>query len=196
MSNLTTPNNFGPEFDFGNIQANKIRLKIGAGLAIQPDGTIVNALPAPVSHVANASIDVQDINANNVTVAWTSQLSEGDWVDNGNNTYTYNESADYIVINAQVHQEIPNTVNRQRPAPVLVLQSSPDGTVWTNIAESATGYIRDATDHEESSNSLFYRDVAPATGTSYRLLSIQESTQGGVVNSTLGQFDLVAITKS
>ncbi len=41
MSTLVTPGNLGPEFDLGAIQADKIRLKLGAGLAIQPDGTIV-----------------------------------------------------------------------------------------------------------------------------------------------------------
>lgn len=30
----------GPEFDIGNIAANTVRLKLGAGLAIAPDGTI------------------------------------------------------------------------------------------------------------------------------------------------------------
>jgi len=31
----------GPEFDQGNIQSDKIRLKLGTGLAVQPDGVIV-----------------------------------------------------------------------------------------------------------------------------------------------------------
>lgn len=36
---LTT--DLGSEFDLGNIQANKVRLKLGTGLAIQVDGTII-----------------------------------------------------------------------------------------------------------------------------------------------------------
>lgn len=47
MSDLVTGNILGPEFDKGNIQANTIRLKIGSGLAIQPDGTIVAAGTTP-----------------------------------------------------------------------------------------------------------------------------------------------------
>jgi len=33
--------NLGPEFDIGNIQTDKVRIKLGAGLATLPDGTIV-----------------------------------------------------------------------------------------------------------------------------------------------------------
>lgn len=42
----------GPEFDQGNIQTSRIRLKIGSGLAILPSGTIVatqNELLLPVT---------------------------------------------------------------------------------------------------------------------------------------------------
>lgn len=38
---IVTGGDLGPEFDLGNIQTDKVRLKLGAGLAIQPDGTIV-----------------------------------------------------------------------------------------------------------------------------------------------------------
>lgn len=40
MSDLVTRSNLGPEFDLGNIQADKIRLKLGSGLVIAPDGTV------------------------------------------------------------------------------------------------------------------------------------------------------------
>lgn len=41
MSNdILIGNELGPEFDKGNIQSGKVRLKLGQGLAIAPDGTI------------------------------------------------------------------------------------------------------------------------------------------------------------
>ena len=145
-----------------------------------------------VCAIANAAIDVQDVNDNGL-IEWTQNLTTGAWVDNGDNTFSYQGNAEYIVINAQVHQEIANGGNIQRPAPVLHLERSNDGGAnWTIIATSANGYIRDVSDHEESSNNIFYRDIQPPQGSTYRLFSEQEGTIGGVVTSTLGQFDLEA----
>lgn len=41
---LVISGELGAEFDIGNIQSGKIRLKLGSGLSIQPDGTIVATL--------------------------------------------------------------------------------------------------------------------------------------------------------
>ena len=81
-----------------------------------------------------------------------------------------------------VHQTVPQNVSRQRPAPVLELRKN--GVV---VATSATGYIRDANDHEESSNTIFWIDANP-DGSAYTVTGRVESTQAGDVNSVTGQF--------
>lgn len=56
MSQLVVNNNLGPEFDFGTIQNNRIRLKLGSGLAIAPDGTIsTTAASTPVFQALKTS---------------------------------------------------------------------------------------------------------------------------------------------
>lgn len=43
-TDIVLASELGAEFDLGVIQAGKIRLKLGTGLAIQPDGTIVSSI--------------------------------------------------------------------------------------------------------------------------------------------------------
>ena len=93
-----------------------------------------------------------------------------------------------------MHQSIAQNVSLQRVSPVLELQRSTDGGgTYTTVAASATGYIRDISDHEESSNSIFYRDINPPAGVQYRLNKRQEAL-AGAVDLINGQFDLEAIT--
>ena len=96
----------------------------------------------------------------------------------------------------QVHHKISETITAQRPSPVVVLERLVPNGLWEIVSTSATGYIRDTTDHEESSNTIFYRDINPVSGVSYRLVHRQDTTNGAVVDVTLGQFDLVATTNS
>ena len=147
--------------------------------------------------VANVFLDAQDMNANGVA-SWTigNALLEGQWTAQAGDAFSYAGSADYVVINAQAHQTIPQNVGRARPAPVLELQRSINGgVIWTTIASGASGYIRDASDHEESSNSIFYRDRTPPAGVLYRLNKRQEALAGSV-DLVTGQFDLEAVTNT
>ena len=59
LPNLLRRINLGNEFDVGNIVANRIKLKIGAGLARELDGTIV-ALPQPSISVTEIAMCIDD----------------------------------------------------------------------------------------------------------------------------------------
>jgi len=145
----------------------------------------------PVRDIANALINTgQNINDNDV-VDVTSQLTEGNWSATTEG-FQYIGSPDYVIVNAQVNQSILQNANAQRPAPILNLEKLIGG-VWNQVATSSTGYIRDASDHEQSSNTIFYRDVNPGANPEYRLSSGQESLVGSAVNVVSGQFDLEAV---
>ena len=142
--------------------------------------------------IANASLDVQDMNVAG-TVSWTAALSEGQW-SSAANVFTYAGTSDYIVINAKAHQAISQNANIQRTSSVLELQRSINGGAdWETVDTGASGYIRDNADHEESSNSVFYRDINPPAGVQYRLVKRQEAL-AGIVDLVTGQFDLEAVT--
>lgn len=76
MSEVVTPTNLGPEFDLGAIQAGKVRLKIGAGLAIQPDGTIVATGSTPGAEPAWGSV-AADGTATNISQSSAVRLAVG-----------------------------------------------------------------------------------------------------------------------
>ncbi|MEM7377592.1 MAG: hypothetical protein AAF460_08815 [Pseudomonadota bacterium] len=108
------------------------------------------------------------------------------------NSFTFTGSPDRIRFSIQVHQVIANNVNRQRACPVLHLRRN--GTI---VATSASGYIRDATDHEESSASISFLDVTPGTNPVYDFLTETESNQTGnvpVETSSIGAEAIVRTT--
>lgn len=198
MGEVVTPNNLGPEFDIGTIQGSKIRLKLGSGLSILPDGTIVASLAAlntaqvDQSFLAAADIDVQDINDNGV-IDITSLRTDSGW-SFAANSFTYTGSPDHVDISAMCKNLDPGGASRVRANPTMSLQKLIGGA-WVTQVESATGYIRDGTGHTESSNTISYTDESPGVNPQYRLLSRQESTEGDSVNSSLGKFSLKAIEK-
>lgn len=135
--------------------------------------------------VAFATVDSQDVNDND-TIDITVQQAEGNWQDNGDGSITYLGTPTSVMIHSQILQ----TSAGQRAAPILNLEKTN-----VQISTSATGYIRSATGHNMSSNSIAgFRDINPGTNPTYRLTSGQESDSGSTTTSLTGHFDLEAIT--
>ena len=142
------------------------------------------------SSIFTASIDNQNVNTNGPVLVTVDQADNG-WTLNGSEA-SFNGLATSIVVNAHCYQRIAANANGQRVAPALDLERW-DGAAWQVVASSSTGYIRDFSDHEGSSNTIFYRDRNPIANPQYRLLSRQGSsivTAATVVN---GQFDIEAV---
>lgn len=156
---------------------------------VHPEPSTTNAGPTQVREVANASVNNQNINDNDV-VDITAQLVEGSWATTAEG-FIYSGSPSYTVIHATIKQT--NGSGAQRPAPILNLQTRVGTGGWTTVSTSATGYIRQASGHSESSNQIFYRHINPPANSEYRLGSGIEGLTGPV-NSNLGQFDLEAVT--
>lgn len=100
---------------------------------------------------------------------------------NASGVLTYTGSPTDVVVRVNLHGAIGNTANAQRPAAVVELWRS-SGTP-TMLTTMATGYIRDATDHEEASWSCSYLDMAPGTNPSYELRTRRDSTNAGAVTT-------------
>ena len=156
---------------------------------VHPTPSTTNTSSSQVREVANASIDVQNVNEDDV-IDVTTQLTEGDWVETAEG-FLYSGSPTYTLINAHLKQSL--TFVAQRPAPLLGLQTRVGTNAWVTLAISATGYIRNTSGHRESSNTLFFRHINPPANSEYRLTSGVEALTG-TVDSDFGQFDLEAIT--
>ncbi len=169
-------------------------LNIGAGLSRNAAGEIIaggSQVTMKRSYVANGSIPNQDVNDNQVLTI-NDELVESGWTFSAaDNAYEYANPAKYIKISAHLNQSIAENANIQRAAPVLILEKQ-TGAGWDEIARSATGYIRDGSDHEQSSNTITFRDLDTGSGGTYRLSTVQESANAGVVTSQGGDFDLEA----
>ena len=145
-----------------------------------------------------ASVPAQDVNANNVRLNLTPTRSEVGWLLHADNLIEWvgPDLPDYINFFAKLSQGIAATANIQRPAPGLVLQHRVDVSApWQVLDESWNGYIRDITGHERSTNTIFHAHVSPQIGHQFELLTIQESTNGGVVTSRVGQLNAKAVIK-
>ena len=143
--------------------------------------------------IANGSVDIQNVNDNGILEV-SPEYDEGLWTANADNSYTYNSTtALWIKITSIVPGGIAATANIQRAAPCLQLEKLVNG-VWEPVddARSCTGYIRDFSAHNDSSNGFTYRDVNPGPNPTYRFATIQESTITGVVTSTGGDVDFEA----
>lgn len=89
----------------------------------------------------------------------------------------------YYVVEASAHQRISDAENGQRVAPVLELLV--DGAV---VHSAASGYIRDASDHEESSNHLAWRIAAAAA--TVQLRTRRDSTLSDPAPLQTGQISI------
>ena len=134
---------------------------------------------------------IQNLNVIAATNFGTATRSESGWSHaQDGNAFVYAGTADRVDIVVQTHQQIPGTVNRQRPSPILELLK--DGAV---VATSATGYIRDTIDHEESSFTLVWTDESPGTGATYTVQTRRDTTNTGAVDLVTGDFVGKAVHK-
>ena len=170
---------------------------IDSTLAFQSDPGLYS--PAPGSRLGSAGVDIrqcdigtlqvdagQDINDNGPINTTIESLDSG-WSMSGNGELSYSGSPELVRLAAHVHNEIPGNVNVQRAAPAVEL--SRNGQLLTT---AATGYIRDASNHEESSNTIYFVDHDPGVDPVYSIASLRESTIGADVFSTSGQFTGIA----
>ena len=127
--------------------------------------------------LADAEVDVQNMNlaGGEVTIS-NRRLDEG-W-EQADNTLVYTGSPDRIRINVSIPQQIANNADAQRAAPIIVLRRNGEP-----IARSATGYIRDFSDHEQSSQTISYVDSAPDSNPVYDLIKEQDSAINSAVTS-------------
>ena len=184
---------FGPEFDLGTIQTDKIRLKLGAGLAIQPDGTIVSTITntdtVDKSYVFTATMS-GDANQPNVLATITATRTDSPFALAGNEvTYTPAGSADHVIIETNEWYTDPQSGARARVAPEMELLRN--GVV---VARSASGYQRHSSGHNQSSNGISWVDGNPA-GAVYSIRAQQGSSQTDVVNRDTASLSIRAVEK-
>ena len=84
---------------------------------------------------------------------------------------------DHVVIEVNIKMRIDDTKSIQRPNQRIEIIRS-DGLV---LAASATGYIRDTSDHEESSHNIAVTDFLPIADASYTIKSSRESGSSDLV---------------
>lgn len=126
----------------------------------------------------------QNVNASasGMTISWDRVIDRrqdaGISIDVLNREVTVTGTPDHIEIGCNVKVSIDNLSNVQRPNQVVRIVRS-DGRV---IASSATGYIRDASDHEESSYNLTAIDYSPINNGSYSITATRETGNAGVVS--------------
>lgn len=133
-----------------------------------------------VSYLASAAVDIQDVNDNGLITLTSNRLDNG-W-SIAASEWTYTGAPDRVRIDAMI-RNIEGAVAVARANPSVILQKF-DGVNWNEIAQSASGYIRDATGHGESSNTVSYIDQSPGVNPQYRLFSRQESADGDPTNSS------------
>lgn len=140
-----------------------------------------------------APIFVQNVNVNAPLAFGADVQNDGDWQHvAGSNEFIFVGTADVIEVKVSVHQRIPDSASSQRPSPVLELYRNDDAVP---VASSATGYIRDASDHEESSNVIVFVDPDPSALVRYRVQARRDTGISAAVESVTGQFAAVATTR-
>lgn len=192
MASLVTDTNLGPEFDIGNIQASQIRLKIGSGLAIAPDGTI-SVTPLNTTTVENSYVaaveTTGDGNEPNLPHTFTSVRADTGWTV-GADSVTYAGSPDFVEIYLNEFFD-PNQSNAlQRITPVA--QITRNGIVIATINNS---YQRHQSDHNSSSNNGALIDPNPGSNPVYQVISQQGSNQNDVLPITDGDAQFRAVEK-
>lgn len=185
----------GPQGPAGNDGADGQDSTVPGPQGIQGEpGADGATIPAEIStltlernYLASADVtpgqNVNDTGTINIT---SSRLDTG-WAQAGD-SLEYVGEPDRVRIDVNVSQEIGNTDNIQRAAPVLVLQRN-----GIEVARSATGYIRDTSDHEQSTNTISFIDPTPGVDPTYSLVSETDTTITGATLVTLGSFSAEAV---
>ena len=190
--------NFGDEFDVGVQTPGEITIQLGDGLDKTAGGAIEVVLTttsedivSEEGFVASATVDAgQDSNTAGIA-AISSVRADTGWTVAGT-TLTYAGSPHRVELTAMV---------RQNDGGAGVARSSPELTLQRGGANipgvtSASAYIRDATGHVESSNTIAFTDPTPGTNPSYSLGFAQGSGAGAVTPVVDGTFGAVAVEKT
>lgn len=137
----------------------------------------------------SAPLAIQNVNINGPLLFDASTRIDSRWTHvAATNEFSYSGQPNRVRIVVLSAHEIPGNVNSQRPAPVLSLFRN--GTL---VSRAATGYIRDTSDHEESSNLISLLDVSPGTDPVYTIEASRDSTITGTVDSVVGYFSAEAV---
>ena len=129
----------------------------------------------------------QNMNASGLVQMAPAPVVEAGWTADGTSA-TYAGDPKMVRVSINAAQRIADAANIQRPAPQLILRRN-----GIEIARSSTGYIRDFSDHEESSNSISLIDYQPGPDATYTLERVQESSNAGVVAVLSSNFDFEAV---
>ena len=188
----------GPEFDLGSIQSGRIRLKLGAGLSILPDGTITapsDTIEVDKTYMASYDLSGDGNAANGQFVLAERRLDAPFSLTAGDVVYTPIDVVNYVEIKAEAFYDPFNggtgTNNQaQRVSPELELLKN-----GQPFSTASTGYQRQQSGHNSSSNITVWEDVLPASGDTYSVRSQQGSNQDDVLNVTTGTLTIKAIER-
>lgn len=160
----------------------------GTVTSFSPSTSTASAITVDQSFLAKASV-TGDSNQPNLILTLTSQRTDTGWSISGNQAI-FNDSADYVLINAMTYmqQNVSNAFARINPELELLKNS-------IVVAKSSTGYQRHNSGHDSSSNTITYVDHNPSSGDIYQLRAQQGASQNDVLNIDLGHFDLIAVKK-
>lgn len=157
MATLVTPSDLGPEFDTTqSIQPNKIRLKIGSGLAIAPDGTI-SVVPQTLNVTKTPHYEYMTI--------WA---EEGGALSDNNTQYSFGNGAvgnigiriddGWEIIGASLHFDTGGSATESMEVQIKDFQSSGGAAAPTLATVTIT-----AAGGGQDNNSHVYQDITPVT---------------------------------
>jgi len=117
----------GPEFSIGGIQANKIRLKLGSGITIQPDGSITSALLSTTDPTLGYTTSVSLAGGNTVPIIHPPDNGDFEMTSvldgNGGGQYTFTHTnSDGIATQSE-------TINVPAPSIIPTDQGGFDSTI-------------------------------------------------------------------
>ena len=171
-----------------------VSLSVTESGVIHTDSVTFPTAQIPVPRVANATIDVQDVNDNDI-VSTTTVRADAVWGDTGDGSFTLLDATNISSVVIRSHANLEAGSNSQRTNAIMMLEVEDPANpgVFNEVEASSSGYMRGLTvgDHGEASHDIFHRENVPVTGATYRLASGQEAV-AGVVNVENGEFDLVA----
>lgn len=168
--NAVTVPNLGPGFLIGTAATpDKIVVSYDYIKEMFPEGTLI-VTPG------------QNVNDNQAITTTVDVLDPG-WTSPGNGELLYTGSPVKVRISVQINQQSAGI----RAAPAVNLFRGN-----TLIAESSTGYTRNTSNHNRSSNTISYVDRNPGTDPVYRILSEQESSTATAALVSIGQFSAEA----
>ena len=154
---------------------------------VQGSGSV--SLPPMIS----ANVRVQNINDVGPVQFLANNRADAGWSHATNGSvFTFTGSPDRVHISCMVSFRIRDIENIQRPAPIFDLYRNGQLTQCS----ARTGYIRDATDHEEASATIAWTDPAPGINPSYEIRSRRDTLRTNSINCDRGHFTAEAVLPS